>query len=266
MKWIFFLAFSFCFLSKSRAATLIVEGKYQNKNVYVHNSFISNGVGFCAKEIRVNGMITTDETNSSAIEIDLRSLRLKYGDTVVIEIEHGDGCTPKVLNIEDLKPRPTFEVLMMNVTNDGSLKWRTKEESGPLPFVVEQFKWNKWIPVGVVGGIGTPDEHEYSFRVAMHSGENRYRIRQKGLNYITRTSREVAALSNVNKPSFAIPKDFSSIDFSDETFYEIYDAYGQVVRKGYGKRATISNLTNGDYYLCYDNVVTEFRKLPVKQK
>ena len=41
--------------------TLIIEGKYQNKNVYIQNGFGTNGVGFCAKEVKVNGQITTDE-------------------------------------------------------------------------------------------------------------------------------------------------------------------------------------------------------------
>jgi hypothetical protein len=250
----------------TNAATLIVEGLYQNKNVYIYNGFVSNGVGFCAKEIKVNGIITTDETNSSSIEIDLNSLQLKYGDNVLIEIEHGDGCTPRILNIEDLKPKPTFEVLIMNVTSEGMLKWRTSNESGPLPYVIEQFKWNKWVPVGVVSGLGTPDEHEYSFKVAMHSGENKYRVRQKGLNYINRISREVMVVSQLNKPSFGIPQDFSSIDFSEDTSYELYDAYGQVVRKGFAKRIDTATLPKGDYYLCYDNVVAEITKPAVKSR
>src|SRR4051812_27605858 len=95
-----------------QAATLIIEGKYQNKNIYVRNSYLQGGVGFCAKEIKVNGRITTDETNSSAFEIDLRSLQLDYGQDVTIEIYHSEECMPRVLNIEDLKPKPSFEVLL----------------------------------------------------------------------------------------------------------------------------------------------------------
>jgi hypothetical protein len=242
------------------AAVLVLEGKYQNKNLYVHNSFIQSGVGFCVKEIKVNGQITTDETNSSAFEIDLKSLQLKYGDDVMIEIIHSDGCTPKVLNIEDLKPLPTFEVLMMNCTNEGLLKWVTRNETGILPYVIEQYKWNKWVPVGMVTGLGTGDPHEYIFRVPMHSGKNKYRVKQKGLNATVKTSQEISSASLVNKPSFAIPKDLSSIDFSADTYYELYDAYGQIVRKGYGIQINLEKLPKGDYYICYDNEVAEFRK------
>jgi len=242
------------------AATLVVEGKYQNKNVFVQNAYSSNGVGFCAQEIKVNGKITTDETNSSAFEINLASLQLKYGENVIIEILHQEGCTPKVLNLEDLKPKPTFEILALSINTAGLLKWTAKNEAGVLPYVIEQFKWNKWIPIGEVPGIGTPESHDYSFQVAMHSGENKYRLKQKGLSAQAKYSQEVTVRSVINKPSFAIPKNNSGIDFSAETGYEIYDSYGIVVKKGFGKTVKIDNLTKGGYYLCYDNTMTEFKK------
>jgi hypothetical protein len=242
------------------AATLVIQGKYQNKNLFVQNASGSGGVGFCAHEIKVNGNITTDETNSSAFEIDLAALKLKYGQSVIIEITHSEGCMPKVLNIEDLKPKPTFEVLTMNISNAGLLKWVTKDETGALPYVIEQFKWNKWVPVGEVAGIGTPEPHDYSFQVAMHSGENKYRVKQKGLNSTSRFSQEIILKSPVDKPSFAISKNNVSIDFSSDTGYEVFDVYGTVLKRGYGKQVMIDNLKKGNYYLCYDNTMTEFKK------
>lgn len=259
MKKFLLLAGALSVSAVSSAATLVIEGKYQNKNVYVHNGFGVGGVGFCTKEIKVNGNITTDEINSSAFEIDLKALHLKFGDNVVIEIIHSDGCTPKVLNMEDLKPKPTFEVLSMNISPSGLLKWTSKNEMGALPYTIEQFKWNKWVPVGEVDGLGTPESHEYSFQVAMHSGENKYRVKQKGLNALTKMSKEVTVTSSVTKPTFTISKN-NAIDFTTETAYEVYDAYGVIVKKGYGKQIRIDNLTKGEYYLCYDNALTEFKK------
>ncbi len=242
------------------AASLVVEGKYQNKNVFVQNAVGSSGVGFCAQEIKVNGKITTDETNSSAFEIDLASLQLKYGDKVVIEIVHKDGCTPKVLNLDDLKPKPSFELLTIGVSPTGVLKWSTKNEVGSLPYIIEQFKWNKWIPVGEVNGIGTPEEHEYTFQVNMHSGENKYRVKQKGLNAVAKVSKETSVRSDVSKPNFMVQKGASSVDFTNETAYELFDAYGIVVKKGFGKIIKIDNLKKGTYHLCFDNQIAEFNK------
>jgi len=240
------------------SATLVVEGKYQNKNLYVQNFFGGSGVGFCAFEVKVNGNITTDEVNSSAFEIDLASLKLKYGDKVTVEILHKDGCMPKVLNVEDLKPKPSFEVLTMNISPAGLLKWTTKSENGSLPYIIEQFKWNKWVPVGEVNGVGSPENHDYSFQVTSHSGENKFRVKQLGLGLTPRYSNAVMLNSMTEKPSFTL-KD-ASIAFSYETGYEVYDVYGSVVKKGFGKEIKIENLSKGKYYLCYDNQVTEFDK------
>ena len=52
----------------------------------------------------------------------------------------------------------------------------------------------------------------------------------------------------------------NTITFTGETLYEIYDYYGTIVKKGYGKQIDVSSLVKGGYYLCYDNEVVEFKK------
>lgn len=260
MKNLIFV-FLFALISfKINAGVLIVEGKFQNKNIYIQNSFGGNGVGFCATEIKVNGKITTDEVNSSAFEIDLAAMNIKPGQKVVIEISHKSDCTPVVLNPEVLKPRPTFEVVSMNINSSGVLKWTAKNESGSLPYVVEQFKWNKWVYVGEVQGVGSAENHDYSFQVSTHSGENKFRVKQVGLGSTPKLSSAVILNSNIDKPSFMITKDHKAIQYTNETAFEIYDAFGSIVKKGFGKEVNIENLAKGKYYLCYDNQVTEFDK------
>ena len=242
------------------ASVLILEGKFQNKNIFIQNSFGANGVGFCATEIKVNGKITTDEVNSSAFEIDLAAMNIKPGQKVVIEISHKSDCMPVVLNPEVLKPRPTFEVVNMNINASGILKWTAKNESGPLPYVVEQFKWNKWVYVGEVQGVGNPENHDYSFQIATHSGENKFRVKQVGLGATPKVSSAVIINSGIDKPSFMITKNNKEIQYTIETAFEIYDAFGTVVKKGFGKTSNIESLSKGKYYLCYDNQVAEFEK------
>jgi hypothetical protein len=260
MKNLFFVFSLVLSVFSLNASVLVVEGKFQSKNIYIQNSFGSNGVGFCATEIKVNGQITTDEVNSSAFEIDLTAMNIKPGEKVVIEISHKSDCVPVVLNPEVLKPRPTFEVVSMNINNSGILKWTTKNESGPLPYVIEQFKWNKWVYVGEVQGLGNPDNHDYSFQVATHSGENKFRVKQVGMATTPKVSSAVIVNSTIDKPYFMITKDNKAIQFTNETAFEVYDAFGSVVKKGFGKATDISNLSKGKYYLCYDNQVTEFDK------
>lgn len=260
MKKIFVAILFLMGVNTINAAKLIVEGKYQNKNVFVQNFYGGSGVGYCAVEVKVNGKITTDEVNSTAFEIDLAGMNLKYGDDVSIEITHKNDCTPRVLNMYDLRPRPTFEVLTMNITSAGILKWTSKNEAGALPYIVEQFKWNKWVPIGEVDGVGTPDSHEYSFKVTAHSGVNKYRVKQVGFGAEPKYSNHVVYNSASEKPNFAMNKENTSIQFSAETAYEVYDNYGMIVKKGFGKELAINNLEKGKYYLCFDNQVTEIDK------
>ena len=48
-----------------------------------------------------------------------------------------------------------------------------------------------------------------------------------------------------------------TLDFSDNTLYEIFDTYGNLVKKGYGQVINIENLSKGLYYVNYDNTSGE---------
>jgi len=260
MKNTLFLLFLQIFVVNLMANVLVVEGNFQNKNIYVQNSFGANGVGFCTTEIKVNGKITTDEVNSSAFEIDLSAMNFKFGQKVVIEINHKNDCVPVVLNAEVLKPRATFEIVSINLNSAGILQWTSKSESGSLPYVIEQFKWNKWVTVGEVQGIGSPDLHNYSFQIIAHSGENSFRLKQVGIGITPKVSSVVTLNSKSDKIHFMITKDHRAVQYSSETNFELYDAFGSIVKKGFGKHTGLNNLAKGKYYLCYDNQVSEIKK------
>lgn len=249
----------------AQGGVIILEGNYQGKNLYVQNPFGSGGVGFCVTEVLVNGNITTDETNSSAFEIDFKPHKLAIGEKIEIKIKHKEDCKPKVLNPEVLKPKSTFEVIAMTVDKDGTVKWSTKSETGKLDYAVEQFRWNKWVKVGEVAGVGTPSTNNYTFKVVPHSGANQIRVRQTDYSGQPRLSKPVSFTSDVPEISFApvkVSKDISFVasDKPYETMYEIYDQYGNVVKRGFGSSVDASNLAKGGYFLNYDNKMGEFIK------
>ena len=245
----------------SHAGIIVIEGKYQNKNIYVQNCVTSSGVGYCTSEVRINGQTSNDEINSTAFEIDLSQYQLKYGEDVVVQIKFKDGCFPKVLNPEALRPKPTFEIVDMDIDSEGMIKWTTKAENGPLPFVIEQFRWNKWIKIGEVEGRGTPDKHDYMFKTSLHSGENKFRIKQVGFSLnSTRYSPEAKVVSGTPKCEYTLSKSKDSYIFSCETMYEVYDFYGNIVKKGWGKEMDLNSIEKGSYYLCFDNTVAEIKK------
>ncbi len=248
------LLYSIGFTVNAENQVLLIEGQYQNKNVYVSNSVSANGIGFCAYEVRVNGEITSDQISSSAFEIDLSNLKLNQGSDVVIQIFHKEGCLPKVLNANVLRPMPTFETKTITLDEMGTLKWTTTEESGVLTYDVEQYKWNKWVKVGEVQGMGTTSENNYEFKVVMVSGENKFRVAQKGTLGKSKKSPEAISNSAVEKPELKFDKKARKINFTGITSYEVYDVYGQIRKKGYDKSIDMSNLSKGEYYISYDNV------------
>lgn len=242
------------------AQTIALEGIYQGKDLYVKNPFSDSGVGFCVYEVYVNGDITRDETNSSAFAIDFNILGIKVGEPIQVRINHKKGCTPIVLNPEAIKPHSTFDVGAIGVKNN-VLSWTTTGESGSLPFIVEQFRWNKWVKAGEVKGEGTAEEHTYKFKLTPYSGENKVRVKQIDYSDKPRYSEAVTYNPNVAKVSFEPKKVSDNIVFSHATKYEIFDIYGELVETGYDNTIDVSNLKEGEYYLNYDSSFGEtFRK------
>lgn len=246
---------SVCSLAAS-AGTLTVEGSYQGKNIYIQNPFVNNGVGFCAFEVIVNDKTTTDEVNSSSFEVDLSALKLSLGERVVIKVKYKDDCKPRVVNPEDLKVKSTYELVpktLMYDAKEGIIKWTTKGETGKLPFIVEQYRWNKWVKVDEVEGKGRIEGAFYSVKYKPHSGENKIRVKQVDVNG-PRFSEAIKVRSIVAEVK---PKKLDNLDklieFSDDTRYEIFDMYGNVVLKGFGNEVDVQNLKKGTYYINYDN-------------
>lgn len=269
MKKLFFAFVSTLLISNvSFAGVIVLEGNYQGKNLYVQNPFGSSGVGFCVMEVLVNDQVTTDEINSSAFEIDFKNFQLKLGDKIEVKIKHKDDCKPKVLNPEVLKPRSTYEIVAMKVEKDGLLKWTTKGETGKLPYVVEQFVYTTWKKVGEVEGSGIAEPSEYSFKVSPHSGKNQYRLKQTDYTGQARLSKPVDYTSTTPALDFIPKKVANTIEFVEvannksrgETMFEIYDQYGNIVKKGYAGQVDVSNLQKGVYYIIFDGKSGEFVK------
>jgi hypothetical protein len=168
-----------------------------------------------------------------------------------------------VLNKEVLTPLSTCIIGSITVDQSGNLKWSTTKEHGSLPFIVEQFRWNKWIRLGSVAGKGTAKLNNYGYKVDFHSGLNKFRIKQTGADQRPRYSKTVQIKSNVPENNF-IPgnggKANDMILFSMYTRYEIYDYYGKLVKSGSAHDINIKKLKSGTYFLNYDNKTEMFIK------
>ncbi|MBX2978508.1 MAG: hypothetical protein KF905_04360 [Flavobacteriales bacterium] len=257
MRLLHFAAFAALSFSAS-AGVVVLQGNYQGKNLFIQNPFSEAGVGFCVFEVTVNDQIATDEINSSAFEVDMNNFGLKVGDAVMVKIRHKDGCTPVVLNPEVLRPKSTFDIVHQSINSEGKYTWIATNETGELPYIVEQKRWNKWVKVGEVAGVGAPGEHTYHFQVSAHSGENTFRVKQVDMSRRARYSETVKFTDNkVAVVTWGPAKPKDEITFSQKTMFEIYDQYGNIVKRGMADRVDVSTLKKDMYYLNYDNKTGE---------
>jgi len=263
LKHILTIFLAIFFIQTSEAGEIVLTGIYKGENLYVENPYSSAGVGFCVSEILVNEFTTTDEIHSSFFEIDLSIYGFKFGDRINVTIRYKDGCQPRVLNEDVLTPFSTYKIKSIDVSKTGYIEWVTYNEHGSLPFIVEQYRWNKWITVGTVQGKGTEKPTRYQVSVNLHSGKNKFRIKQTGSKKIPNYSQIVEFENDIQEVNF-IPGDMGKVSdmifFSSFTQYEIYDYYGKRVKYGAAHDIKISDLKVGTYFLNYDNKTELFIK------
>ncbi|HET8963617.1 MAG TPA: T9SS type A sorting domain-containing protein, partial [Chitinophagales bacterium] len=98
-----------------------------------------------------------------------------------------------------------------------------------------------------------------------HSGKNQFRVKQIDYTGQPKLSKTVDFKSDVPEVSFSPTKVSKEINFTSsnkpiETMFEIYDQFGNIVKRGYASNVDVSNLPKGAYYLNYDNKMGEFIK------
>lgn len=245
-------------------AKVSVEGHYQGKNLIVQSPESQDGFGYCVNRVTVNGQVSSTSYQSSAFQIDLTEFDINYGDAVLVVLEHEEGCKPKLLNPEVLLPASTFVLAEITCTTEGVLEWSTTGESGKLPYQIEQYKWNKWVVIGEVQGNGANGENNYLFNVSPHSGENKIRVTQTDNSGKKRISKEVVFFCDAC-PEPKLEKSDDKILFNTngkpvKTKYEIYDAYGNIVKKGMSSEVICSKLKAGIYHVNYDNKYEKYIK------
>ena len=144
-----FILSIFALTGFSQGGVIVIEGNYQGKNLYVQNPFASGGVGFCVTEVYVNGNLTTDETQSSAFEIDFKPHKLTIGDKVEIKITDNGTGIPKNVIDKIFQPffttKPTGQGTGLGLSlaydiitkqHNGSIKAESKEGEG-TSFIIE---------------------------------------------------------------------------------------------------------------------------------
>lgn len=154
-----------------------------------------------------------------------------------------------------------FKVESISLSAKGILTWITNNEHLRKEYTIQHFKWNKWIDIGTVTGEGEHGINEYTFDVFLHSGENKVRIvikQQKGKNT---TLASINFISQRQEVTYYYNKKSKRIEFDEKTCFEVFDIYGNVIKKGNGTYVNVAELPKSKvYYFCYDNSIAKIKK------
>jgi hypothetical protein len=254
MRYLFSLLLSLLLFNSALSEVIIISGIYQGKDLYVKNPMTTDGAGYCVFEVLVNGQVTADQLNSASFAVDLAIWKLNPGDALEIVLRCKENCDVKILNPEVIYPNSTFEITSLTVSPTGGMEWTTEKEGAPLTYIIEQFRWNKWITVGEIKGQGKPETCRYNYPVNLHSGVNTFRIYQmdyKGQH----TSDEYKIESTTPEIKIKSLKISNEIEFSGITDYEIVSEFGTLITSGRGPSVDASKFLKGKYYVNCDNKV-----------
>jgi hypothetical protein len=253
MKYLASLLYTLFLITASNvfAGEITLSGNYYGNNLIVVNP--SFGDGFCVTGVFVNNKPTNDEINSNSFEIDFSLLNFKTGDPITVVIKYHDGCIPKIINPQALKGDQKFSFTFVKFDRAGKLNWGVNGALGEDPFIVEQFRWNKWSQVGEIGVSDTLHNNTYSFEPLVHTGINQFRVLRIDA-FGNPVYSKVIKYNNAR----AVPVELTStkitdkIIFSAETIYELFDEKGNYLTGGYSKEVDASDLGKGKYFLNYD--------------
>ena len=258
MKKLFLFYILFTLTQTIFSQELKFEGKYYGEDLYVMNPS-----GDCVESITVNGKETEADTKNFSFGIDLSTLSMY--DKVVVVLKHKKDCKPDVINASRAIQKNNLFVVTKIGIKGNILSWTSIEEKYKSQYIIEQYRWNKWVEIGSIKCVGKPQAQSYTFDLNKavlrpYNGENKYRLKQ--INYRKdRYSQEVIAKFNKAKSKIKKNDGAKSIEFSTATSYQILDIKKQkIMLEGYSKKIDISKLSKGKYILHYDTKKTNFKK------
>lgn len=171
-------------------------------------------------------------------------------------------------------PRHIFYHISANGGQDiqrQALFWYTHKELPNTYFIIEQLCWNKWIEQGKFTGKGRPGSGMYAgkipgkflykYKIPAHSGENKMRVLlMNDSNVCIAVSKELVWVNDkMHEVTYVLKKRNKEINFSAETYYELYDPVGILIKKGRAKIFSYAGFDLGTYTFNYDNRSTSIK-------
>ncbi|HPE99381.1 MAG TPA: hypothetical protein PKY63_01830 [Bacteroidales bacterium] len=239
---------------------LTINGYYFGKNLVVINPL--NGDRFAVESVEVNGNPTTDEINSSVFEIDFAAMALNQGDPVSVSINYYVGAeNPIVFNPEALEAASNFSFKSSFLEKKTEkIAWTIAGSPGTEMFEIEQYRWEKWVRVGTVNSKDSISLNTYSCKIIPHYGKNLFRVKLVDPKGNITYSNPVKLQSKTPEVMLVKTTVETTIEFTGETLYQIYDEKGIRLLNGSGSNVDVSSLMVGKYWVNYDNKTELIKK------
>jgi len=262
MKTILFIIFfNFIFItvySKSDFKEMIITGNYLGKNIYVVNP--SQNDTYSVQSIFINGISTSDEIRSNAIEVNLSNFEIGTQITLRLLYDSSIG-TPVIFNPHDISSKKQIQFINISVDRRNAiLTWEVDGDSIEQDIELEHYRWDNWTTIAVISPSDVSTFPKFELAFESHSGKNLFRLKyidNDGYNHFSDNIRYTSRTPAINLLSDRVK---TTLDFSDITQYEILDMTGNILLYGKDVSVDINELDKGKYLVNFDNKTTEFIK------
>ncbi|HTL83034.1 MAG TPA: hypothetical protein VL651_15080 [Bacteroidia bacterium] len=121
---------------------------------------------------------------------------------------------------------------------------------------LQEYKWNKWVTFDSLRRNAEEDDTVFYKQARFTYSDIQIRLKAPGMKG-----------SNVAKVQYFYPDSCSQFDgkcrsgkigFRCEQDWQIYDQFGNMVKKGHSKTIDVSDLPKGGYFILYSNKMSEF--------
>lgn len=239
-----------------RAGEILIAGIYQGKNLFIQNPFSPDNKTYCASEVYVNDEKTMSNIKLGAFEIDLSGLEID--DPVTIRITHKDGCAPKLINPQAIRPSGNFQIADVRASGN-TISWSSSGETTAFAYYIESLVNGNWIVLRKINAKGQA-KTPYAVTIAEPDAASKYRIKAQNSDthqmFYSRVFSQIAEAAVIEmdtveqKPVTFVPKSPKThLTLSRESEYEILDAGKKTIAKGKGVVVSIARLKTGTYYL-----------------
>lgn len=155
-------------------------------------------------------------------------------------------------------------VQCMLTKGDSVICWKATEDSTKIIYILQQYRWKKWVNWDTIKSKNASDTAEYSVNISkyFHSNQNIFRINPMAQGKVLKNSEQVKHMEKdkgelLTRLAYTQRNSPVDVSFESETWYEVYDKFGNLMRHGYGRSFSRKGLPGDVYYVNYDDKTTE---------